>query len=45
VDKNIQVLKELCDRHVVLVKGKVVFNDNSEQLLSRLDEVESYLGV
>jgi ABC-type branched-subunit amino acid transport system ATPase component len=30
---------------VVLVKGKVVFNDNSEQLLSRLDEVESYLGV
>src|SRR5690554_851299 len=45
VDKNIQVLKELCDQHVVLVKGKVVFNDNSEQLLSRLDEVESYLGV
>jgi len=39
------VLKALCDQHVVLVKGKVVFSDNSEQLLARLDEVESYLGV
>ena len=45
VDKNIQVLKSLCDQHVVLVKGQVVFNNNSEQLLAHLDDVESFLGV
>ncbi|GGB87201.1 ABC transporter ATP-binding protein [Marinobacterium zhoushanense] len=45
VDKNIKVLKELCDKHIVLVKGQVVFSDSSEGLSARLDEVESYLGV
>jgi branched-chain amino acid transport system ATP-binding protein len=45
VDKNIKVLKDLCDRHIVLVKGEVVFSDSSAGLGQRLDEVESYLGV
>jgi len=45
VDKNIKVLKELCDKHIVLVKGEVVFSDSSDGLMQRLDEVESYLGV
>ncbi|MBS97132.1 MAG: ABC transporter ATP-binding protein [Oceanospirillaceae bacterium] len=45
VDKNIKVLKDLCDKHIVLVKGEVVFSDSSEGLSERLDEVESYLGV
>ncbi|KEA65339.1 Benzoate transport, ATP binding protein [Marinobacterium lacunae] len=45
VDKNIKVLKELCDKHIVLVKGQVVFSDSSSGLVDRLDEVESYLGV
>lgn len=45
VDKNIKVLKDLCDRHIVLVKGEVVFSDSSAELDQRLDEVESYLGV
>ncbi len=45
VDKNIQVLKELCDQHIVLVKGQVVFSAGSSQLMQSLDEVESYLGV
>ncbi|MBY4676709.1 ABC transporter ATP-binding protein [Marinobacterium arenosum] len=45
VDKNIQVLKELCDQHIVLVKGQVVFSAGSEQLMHNLTEVESYLGV
>ncbi|MBR9829471.1 MAG: ABC transporter ATP-binding protein [Oceanospirillales bacterium] len=45
VDKNIQVLKDLCDQHIVLVKGQVVFSAGSSQLMQSLDEVESYLGV
>ena len=45
VDKNIQVLKELCDQHIVLVKGQVVFSAGSSQLMQSLEEVESYLGV
>ncbi|MBR9884443.1 MAG: ABC transporter ATP-binding protein [Oceanospirillales bacterium] len=45
VDKNIKVLKELCDKHIVLVKGQVVFSESSSGLIDRLDEVESYLGV
>jgi branched-chain amino acid transport system ATP-binding protein len=45
VDKNIQVLQKLCDRHVVLVKGQVVMNLDAEQLQSNLAQVEGYLGV
>jgi len=45
VDKNIQVLKNLCDQHIVLVKGKVVFDGDSERLINELDTVESYLTV
>ncbi|MBP0048930.1 ABC transporter ATP-binding protein [Marinobacterium sp. AK62] len=45
VDKNIQVLKELCDTHIVLVKGQVVFRANSSELMHNLEEVESYLGI
>ncbi|MBM96937.1 MAG: ABC transporter ATP-binding protein [Oceanospirillaceae bacterium] len=45
VDKNIEVLKNLCDRHVVLVKGKVVFDGDTQQLQDNLQEVETYLSV
>lgn len=45
VDKNIQVLKDLCDQHIVLVKGQVVFQGDSETLSGNLDEVEAFLGV
>jgi branched-chain amino acid transport system ATP-binding protein len=45
VDKNIQVLEKICDHHIVLVKGRVVFEGNSQRLLEQRDEVESHLGV
>ncbi|MDO6683714.1 MULTISPECIES: ABC transporter ATP-binding protein [unclassified Oceanobacter] len=45
VDKNIQVLKNLCDRHVVLVKGEVVFDGNTTDLLDNIDTVETHLSV
>jgi branched-chain amino acid transport system ATP-binding protein len=45
VDKNIQILKELCDQHIVLVKGKVVFDGSSERLLREMEAVEAHLSV
>lgn len=45
VDKNIQVLEKICDHHIVLVKGRVVFEGDSQQLLAQRDQVESHLGV
>ncbi|ANG62866.1 ABC transporter ATP-binding protein [Marinobacterium aestuarii] len=45
VDKNIQVLEKICDHHIVLVKGRVMFEGDSQQLLTQRDEVESHLGV
>lgn len=45
VDKNIQVLQKLCDRHVVLVKGQVVFDGDTAELMDNLEEVETHLSV
>jgi len=45
VDKNIKALKKLCDRHVVLVKGKVHFDGSSEELDRNLEKVETALSV
>ncbi|WP_288365835.1 ABC transporter ATP-binding protein [uncultured Marinobacter sp.] len=45
VDKNIKALKKLCDRHVVLVKGKVQFNGSSEELTQNIEKVETALSV
>ena len=45
VDKNIKALKKLCDRHVVVVKGKVHFDGSSEELAQNLEKVETSLSV
>jgi len=45
VDKNIKALKKLCDRHVVIVKGKVHFDGSSDELGQNLEKVETALSV
>lgn len=45
VDKNIKALKKLCDRHVVIVKGKIHFDGSSEELDQNLEKVETALSV
>lgn len=45
VDKNIRVLKDLCDQHIVLVKGQVVFDGNRDKLIQEMDSVEAHLSV
>ncbi len=45
IDKNIGPLLELADRHVVLEKGRVVWQGNSDQLRAQPDVLHRYLGV
>jgi branched-chain amino acid transport system ATP-binding protein len=45
VDKNLDDLVELVDRHVILTKGEVVFEGTSEQLLADEEMVRTMLGV
>ncbi|ABD86586.1 ABC transporter ATP-binding protein [Rhodopseudomonas palustris] len=45
VDKNLDDLVELVDRHVILTKGEVVFEGTSEQLLADQEMVKTMLGV
>jgi branched-chain amino acid transport system ATP-binding protein len=45
VDKNLDDLVDLVDRHVILTKGEVVFEGTSEQLLADQDMVRTMLGV
>ncbi|MEO9523127.1 ABC transporter ATP-binding protein [Marinobacter alexandrii] len=45
VDKNIKALKKLCDRHVVLVKGKVHFDGSCDELDANVEKVETALSV
>jgi len=45
VDKNLDDLKKLCRRHVILVKGEVVFDGPTEELSARDEFVRSQLGL
>ncbi|WBU30552.1 ABC transporter ATP-binding protein [Rhodopseudomonas palustris] len=45
VDKNLDDLVDLVDRHVVLTKGQVVFEGTSAQLLADQEMVRTMLGV
>ena len=45
VDKNIKQLVEIADRHMILVRGRVVFEGDSEALLRDPDMLHRHLGV
>ena len=45
VDKNWKHLSQITDRNVILVKGEVVFAGSSDELRSRPQLLEQYLGV
>lgn len=45
IDKNVRQLLKLADRHVVIEKGRIVWQGSSEALQTRPDVVENYLGV
>jgi branched-chain amino acid transport system ATP-binding protein len=45
VDKNLEDLFDLADRHVVLAKGEIVFEGTTEDLKADPDLVHRWLGV
>ena len=45
VDKNVGRLIELADRHMILVKGRVVFEGDSDDLAADPDRLHALLGV
>jgi branched-chain amino acid transport system ATP-binding protein len=45
VDKNVGVLLDLADRHVILVKGEVVFDGEPSQLKHDSSILERYIGL
>ena len=45
VDKNIDVLLELTDRSMIMVKGQVVYNDASQSLRRCTDLLQTHIGI
>ena len=45
IDKNVGRLLRLADRHVVIEKGRVVWQGSSDELRSQPEIVQQYLGV
>ena len=45
VDKNWKHVTQITDRNVILVKGEVVFNGTTSELLEKPELLEQYLGV
>lgn len=45
IDKNINVLKRLADRHYVLEKGKTVWSGTNQDLIDNAELVHGYVGI
>ena len=45
VDKNVGRLTELADRHMILLKGRVVFDGDRDELIADPERLHRYLGV
>lgn len=45
IDKNIDQLLNICDRHIIIEKGKIVWQGNSKELKVEDEIQQRYLGV
>jgi branched-chain amino acid transport system ATP-binding protein len=45
IDKNVEHLTRICDRHYVIERGRTVWNGTSEQLMAEPDLQHRYLGI
>ena len=45
IDKNVDALMRIADRHYIIERGRVVWTGNSQQLASAVDIQHRYLGV
>jgi branched-chain amino acid transport system ATP-binding protein len=45
IDKNINVLKRIADRHYIIEKGRTVWSGSSAELAASAEQVHRYVGV
>jgi branched-chain amino acid transport system ATP-binding protein len=45
IDKNVQALTRVADRHTIIERGRVVWTGNSRDLASAIDIQHRYLGI
>ena len=45
VDKNVEHLARICDRHYIIERGKTVWSGTSGQLMVEPDLQHKYLGI
>lgn len=45
VDKNFSAVSAISDRNIILVKGQIVFEGNSDTLRAQPETLRTYLGV
>jgi branched-chain amino acid transport system ATP-binding protein len=45
VDKNVDHLARICDRHTIIERGKTVWSGTSDELLAEPDLQHKYLGI
>jgi branched-chain amino acid transport system ATP-binding protein len=45
IDKNVEHLSRICDRHFIIERGRTVWNGTSEALMAEPDLQHRYLGV
>jgi len=45
VDKNVDHLARICDRHFIIERGRTVWNGTSDQLMAEPDLQHKYLGI
>jgi len=45
IDKNIDALTRIADRHYIIERGRVVWSGNSQALAQAADIQHRYLGV
>jgi branched-chain amino acid transport system ATP-binding protein len=45
IDKNVEHLTRICDRHTIIERGRTVWSGTSEQLVAEPDLQHRYLGI
>jgi branched-chain amino acid transport system ATP-binding protein len=45
IDKNVEQLARICDRHTIIERGRTVWSGTSEQLIAEPDLQHRYLGI
>ena len=45
IDKNVENLARICDRHYIIERGKTVWSGTSDQLMAEPDLQHRYLGI